>query len=223
MGTVYRFVEGFLPAQQFAGAVAVLESQCPEEMLQARLSSERVTVLLPADSGLVHTATALGYTGNLSSEALRYLIVKSAEQLKISLIQALRQIVLAHIAPAAHEVPQDGEGGLLRMLSGENMWLNKSTIKPSTGKWMSNLMVSDQACSNGFVHVISHIILPDALRMPRISSHPDGSSAPPQDEFRARHIEIPVVRPAPVTSHMPQLILDTDGDTFRFSLDEPRR
>ncbi len=200
MGTVLSFVEDFLPAQQFASALGLLIVQCPEADLSEKLSSEKVTALVPADSGLVHAAAEFGYTGNLAPEALRFLISETARQIGVPPLEAMLRIVLAHIAPGDHLVPRPGSSHQLRMLSGEDVALTVTGIVASVRGDRTCLMVCDQACDNGVVHVISCPILPSGMQpqmrqrpaaRPPVPQRVNGFAAPPQDRYRTGFLGVP--------------------------------
>lgn len=202
MGTVLSFVEDFLPAQQFASALGLLVVQCPEADLREKLSSGQVTALVPADSGLVHAAAEFGYTGHLASEALRFLISETARQLGVPPLEAMLRIVLAHIAQGDHSVPQPGSSQQLRMFSGEDLALTVTGIVASVRGDRTSLMVCDQTCDNGVVHVISCPILPSGMHprvMPRPAARPpvpqrvNGFAAPPQDRYRTGFYDVSAV------------------------------
>lgn len=224
MTNVYSFVEDFLLAQQFAQALAVIAAECPDEGLRDRLSTAPVTVLAPADTGLVHAALEFGFDGTQPAEALRHLIAHIATHLGLSRVQATLQIVQAHIAQGCHRVPHPGRARVLTMLTGAELGLTAAGLQAPGDGPRSSLMICDQFCDNGVVHVIARPILPQGLRaQPKAAAmsvqRSNGFAAPPQARFRSAFIAQPETRVHPAPSGIaagPQVLIDREADSFRF-------
>ncbi|HEX9857165.1 MAG TPA: hypothetical protein VGA75_02340 [Paracoccaceae bacterium] len=185
MGSVFSFVEDFLPAQQFAGLLALLDTKYPEADLRRRLGEDRVTLFLPADSGLVPAARQFGFGGARAADALRFLISESAIQLEIPSLTAMLRFVLSHVAPGCHATPGAASGktgpGRLPLLCGEGAEFTAAGVVAQAPDRRANLLIADRICDNGVVHVIASPLLPARLR-PRAGEarrHPARAAPPP--------------------------------------------
>lgn len=193
MGSAGAFVEDFLLARQFAELLILVVQDQPETELHGWLHDAPVTVFLPTDTGLALTAAELGW--QQPDKALHFLIAQTATRLGLDPRQAMRQVALAHVSPGGHALPPAGRATRLRTLDSSVLQLSVAGLGTPSGT--CNLLIGDQICDNGVVHVIARPILafaPEARRP---------APARPQ-----------VVQPQVV----PRLVIDAATDTFRFQL-----
>ena len=163
MTTAYHFIGDFLFGQQTVAALRILDQECPESDLHRILDEDDITILLPADDGILLTAHGLGYGGENAEVALRYIIEVISQQFHQTLITALLQFVSSHILTGQHLAFEADRERSLETLAGGQLFMSPKGVSHSATGGTVKYVLSDLSCENGVVQVLARPLLPPGL------------------------------------------------------------